>query len=84
MRIKLYYKIFGAFLLTSVMVVSLMIGIMRFYATRNFADYVNNEALERLSSLSDDLKAEYEKHQGWQRLKDDPLLWEKMLRSTLY
>ena len=82
MRIKLYYKIFGAFLFTSVMVVSLMIGIMRFYATRNFADYVNNEALERLSSLSEDLKAEYEKHQGWQRLKDDPLLWEKMLRSN--
>ncbi|MFC1882699.1 hypothetical protein ACFL2S_14550, partial [Thermodesulfobacteriota bacterium] len=82
MRIKLYYKIFGAFLLTSVMVVALMIGIMRFYVTRNFTDYVNTEALERLSSLSVDLKEEYEKHQGWQRLKDDPLLWEKMLRSN--
>jgi len=81
-RIKLYYKIFGAFLLTSVMVVALMIGIMRFYVTRNFTDYVNNEALERLGSLSVVLKEEYEKYQGWQRLKDDHLLWEKMLRSN--
>ncbi|MGB5750386.1 MAG: ATP-binding protein [Desulfobacterales bacterium] len=82
MGIKLYYKIFGAFLLTSVLVVTLMIGIMRFYVTRNFTDYVNNEALERLSALSIELKEEYEKHQGWQRLKDDPLMWEKMLRSN--
>ncbi len=82
MGIKLYYKIFGAFLLTSVLVVALMIGIMRFYVTRNFTDYVNNEALERLSALRVELKEEYERHQGWQRLKDDPLLWERMLRSN--
>ena len=56
MGIKLYYKIFGAFLLTSLLVVALMIGIMRFYVTRNFTDYVNNEALARLSALSVELK----------------------------
>ncbi len=83
MRIRLAYKIFIAFLLTSFMVVAFMIGIMRFYVARNFTDYVNNAALERLGELKADLATEYQTHQGWQRLKDNHLLWEKILRSNI-
>jgi len=65
------------------MVVALMAGFGRFYVTRNFTDYVNNEALERLGELKDDLATEYQTQRGWQRLKDNPLLWEEMLRSSI-
>ena len=58
MKFKLSYKIFVAFTLTALMVVALMVGIVRFYVARNFTDYVNNEALERLSALRIELKEE--------------------------
>ncbi|UCF94748.1 MAG: HAMP domain-containing protein [Desulfobacterales bacterium] len=83
MKIRLSYKIFGAFLLTSFMVVTLMVGIMQFYVSRQFADYVNQTALDRLAALTTQLAAEYQAHQGWQRLKTDSELWNKMLREAL-
>ena len=81
MKIRLAYKIFAAFLLTSFMVVALMVAIMRFSVSRHFADYVNKTALDRLDNLTADLAAEFQAHQGWAHLKDDPDLWQDMLRS---
>ena len=68
MQLKLAYKIFLAFLLTSFMVVVLMVGSMRYFVSRNFADYVNQTALDRLDALVDALSAEYQRDQGWQHL----------------
>lgn len=82
MRVKLYYKIFAAFLLTSIMVVVLMIGIMRFYVARNFTDFVHKDALERLDNLTIELSNEYQLN-GWQRLKNDPNIWRQILRTAL-
>jgi two-component system sensor histidine kinase BaeS len=82
-KIRLAYKIFVAFLLTSFMVVALMVGIMQFYVSRQFADYVNQTALDRLSVLTTQLAAEYQAHRGWQRLQTDPDLWDQMLREAL-
>ena len=59
MHLKLAYKIFAAFLLTSFMVVVLMIGGMRYIVSRNFADYVNQTALDRLDTLVEALSAEW-------------------------
>ena len=82
MRVKLFYKIFAAFLLTSIMVVGLMIGIMRFYVARNFTDFVHKEALERLDNLTVRLTNEYQ-HNGWQRLEEDPKIWRKIVHAAL-
>jgi two-component system sensor histidine kinase BaeS len=82
-KTKLFYKIFVTFLLTSFMVVALMILIMRIYVARNFTDYVNHEALERLDDLKGELAREYQTHRGWQRLKDDHSLWEEILQSGI-
>lgn len=82
MQLKLAYKIFLAFLLTSFMVVALMVGSMRYFVSRNFADYVNQTALDRLDALVDALSAEYQRDQGWQHLKDRPDLWRDILRSV--
>ncbi len=83
MKSKLSYKIFWVFTLMSVMVVVLMVGIMRYFVTRNFTDYVNKSALERYSDFADALAAEYQQHKGWQTLKNNPQRWEQILRSSL-
>ena len=82
-KIRLSYKIFVAFLLTSFMVVALMVGIMQFYVSHQFADYVNKTALDRLSALTAQLAAEYQADPGWQRLKTDSERWGEMLREAL-
>ena len=83
MKFKLSYKIFAAFLLTSLMVVALMVGIIRFYVARNFADYVNKSLLERYSDVVAALSTEYQTHKGWQTLKNNSGRWEELLRSSL-
>ena len=83
MKFKLSYKIFIAFTLTSLLVVTLMVGIMRFYVARNFADYVHKSLLERYSNFANDLADEYQAHKGWQALKDNPARWEAILRASL-
>ncbi len=82
MQLKLAYKIFAAFLLTSFVVVVLMIGGMRYVVSRNFADYVNQTALDRLDALVEALATEYQRDQGWQQLKHRPEIWRNILRSV--
>jgi hypothetical protein len=83
LKIRLAYKIFGAFLLTSFLVVAFMVGTMRYYVSRHFADYVNQNTLDRLGALTDDLAAEYQAHRGWQQLRDNPDRWHDILESAL-
>jgi two-component system sensor histidine kinase BaeS len=83
MKIKLAYKIFLAFLVTSISAVALMAGTMQFYVSRHFADYVNQTVLTRLGLLSTELSVEYQMHHGWERLRADPSLWNTMLQSIL-
>jgi two-component system sensor histidine kinase BaeS len=82
-KIKLFHKIFATFLLTSFMIVVLMVGFVRFYVARNFTDYVNNAALERLGELKDELAEVYRQHGNWLTLQDNPAEWEQMLRSGI-
>lgn len=82
MRIKLSYKIFVAFFLTSIMVVALMVGIMRFYVSRNFSDYVNNAALDGMNDIRSELAAEYQKHNGWQALIGNIRRWKQIVAAN--
>jgi two-component system, OmpR family, sensor histidine kinase BaeS len=83
MKLKLSYKIFAAFALTSLLVVALMVGLIRFYVARNFADYTNRSLLERYSDVATALAAEYRANKSWQTLKDNSDGWEALLRSSL-
>jgi two-component system sensor histidine kinase BaeS len=83
MNFKLSYKIFVAFTLTAFLVVALMVGLIRFYVARNFADYANKALLERYSDVSAALATEYQTHKGWQALKDNPRRWQQILRPSL-
>jgi len=83
MKFKLSYKIFATLTLTSLLVVALLVGLIRFYVARNFADYVNRSLLEKYSAVADALAAEYQTHQGWQGLKDNPERWPEILQTSL-
>lgn len=83
MRFKLSYKIFATLTLTSLLVVALMVGLIRFYAARNFTDYVNRSLLERYSNVADALAVEYQTHRSWQAFKQNPGRWQDILRTSL-
>ena len=83
MRFKLSYKIFATLTLTSLLVVALMVGLIRFYVARNFADYVNRSLLERYSEVADALAVEYKTRRSWQGIKDHPTRWQEILRAGL-
>jgi two-component system sensor histidine kinase BaeS len=83
MRFKLSYKIFATLTLTSLLVVALMVGLIRFYVARNFTDYVNRSLLERYSQVADALVAEYKKHRSWQVFKKNPGRWQEILEISL-
>jgi len=82
-KMKLSYKIFAVFLLTSFMIVALMIGIMQFYISHNFSDYVNRVELEKLDGLSDKLGKVFQKHRGWNQIRTDRRFWFLFIKSSL-
>jgi len=83
MRFKLSYKIFVTLTLTSLLVVALLVGLIKFYVARNFADYVNRSLLERYSEVADVLAVEYKTRRSWQDIKDHPERWPEILRTGL-
>jgi two-component system, OmpR family, sensor histidine kinase BaeS len=80
MKAKLSYKIFLAFLLTSIMIVVLMTAIMGYFARRNFEDFVNKMEMGRLDELITELSDFYQAHQGWESLRGDPGIFHEMMK----
>ncbi|HOO39323.1 MAG TPA: ATP-binding protein [Deltaproteobacteria bacterium] len=83
MKVKLAYKIFGAFLLTSLIVIVLMTGIMRYFAERHFTNYVNKVESETLSELVETLAIAYSEHNGWEFIRENPKAF-RTLRRTVF
>ena len=83
MKTRLTYKIFAAFLATSFMVVALMVISYRYVVVTSFWDYINQNILGRLDHFADELTFEYQRHQGWERLKTDTDLWFSLMASSL-
>jgi two-component system sensor histidine kinase BaeS len=83
MKVKLSYKIFVAFTLTLFIIVTLMVGLIKFYVARNFADYANKSLLERHRVVAAALAIEFETHKSWLPLRDNARRWKEILRSSL-
>ncbi len=81
MRIKLRYKLFIVFLITSLMVLGLIV-VKRYYAFLTFADYINKVELAKLGELKEWLMTEYKEQQGWESLKSNPRRWRAILIAT--
>jgi two-component system, OmpR family, sensor histidine kinase BaeS len=77
---KFTYKLFTAFLVTSLLIVFLMVGIMQYYATRNFSAYVGRVEMEQLSDIMPRLEREYRDHQGWEHVRGNNEVWNEILR----
>ncbi|MBU3914732.1 HAMP domain-containing protein [bacterium] len=84
MRVKLFHKLFGAFFLTSIMIVGLMIFILRYYVSGSFSDYVNKTELDLQENIIDDLKSIYSKQNNWESLKSDRNLWREVTRKSVF
>ena len=82
MRIKLSYKFFITFLLTSVISVILMVATMHFNLTKNFMEFINKRDTGILNELVNVLNVEYQKHPWWNNLKNNNHLWRRLLRTT--
>lgn len=80
MKSKLSYKIFGAFFVASLTIVSLTLGALHFFGQRIFFEFVSKMEKEKLADLAEMLTAEYQVVGGWQRLEKAPLRWFKMVR----
>ncbi|MDD2903084.1 MAG: ATP-binding protein [Syntrophales bacterium] len=80
MRIKLSYKLFATLLLTSLMIVVIMVAVMQYYASRNFADYVHKMEMERLEVLARELAAAYQRDGGWEHLRHNLPYWLEFMR----
>ncbi|MBN1636402.1 MAG: HAMP domain-containing protein [Deltaproteobacteria bacterium] len=72
MKIKLAYKLFLAFLLTSLISIVLMVGIMRYFVIKGFEDFINKLEMETLGEYVDQLKTEYSEQQGWDFIRENP------------
>ncbi len=75
---KLSYKIFIAFLITSFLIVALLVGIMQFFVYRNFDAFINQTELEKLDNLVLALAEEYRTNNGW-----NPIHFKQILDRTL-
>lgn len=78
---KLRYKFFAAFLITSCVIVFLLVGIMEMFVYKHFAEYVNKQELESLNELVTDLSEAYQQTSGWDTFREDPGLFGAILDS---
>ena len=80
MRLNLSFKFFIAFLAMSFAIVAVMVVAMQFYAYRSFSDYIHKVEAIRLRELSPVLVREYQRSNGWERLRDNPERWHELLQ----
>ena len=82
-QIRLFPKIFGSFLLTSIATVGLMVFILEFYAAKNFALYRNRIELETYRAVSEELKKIYNQRQSWEFLHNNGREWRAIIERTI-
>jgi two-component system, OmpR family, sensor histidine kinase BaeS len=80
MKAKLAYKLFFAFLITSLMSIVMMVGIMQYFVVRNFEDFINKMEMQRLGEIAHRLGALYQENKGWGFIGEDPGAFQRILR----
>ena len=80
MKVKLAYKLFFAFLITSLISIVMMVGIMQYFVVRNFEDFINKMEMQRLGGIAERLGAAYQENKGWGFIIGDPRAFHRILR----
>ena len=78
-KIKLAYKLFLAFLLTSLISIVLMVGIMRYFVVKGFEDFINKLEMETLGEYVELIQIEYSAQQGWNFIRENPRAFRDIL-----
>ncbi len=81
MKVKLAYKLFFAFLITSLMSIVMMVGIMQYFVVRNFEDFINKMEMQRLGEIAQRLGAAYHENKGWGFIIRDPGAFNNILQQ---
>ena len=79
MKFTLPLKIFISFLVLSVLSVTTMVLVMRFFAVRSFEGYIHEKEMENLGYLVESAAKFYQENAGWDKLKTDPKLWMQLI-----
>ncbi len=78
MRIKLAYKLFGAFFLILAIVVGAVLFARHLFFL-NFHNYIRQVEIEKLRSLVPALQTEYRANHGWEGLRSDLAHWQRVI-----
>ena len=80
---KLSYKIFGAFILTFVLSLVLMVVVLRIHASMSFSNFVNDLMIEKLDNLKISLVQHYRTEKNWDDLRSDPREFRTIVEASL-
>jgi two-component system sensor histidine kinase BaeS len=80
MTLKFRYKVFLTLLFYGLAIVTCMLVLARYYASRNFEDYRHKMDMERLDQLASVLGEEYRRNQSWSPILADLGRWFEMMR----
>jgi two-component system sensor histidine kinase BaeS len=79
---KLKYKFFIAFIVTSFLIVFMVVGVTQINVRKNFIRFVNNVEFEELDKMVGLLKKRYQLKAGWDDFYGNKTEWEKLLSES--
>ncbi|TVO78439.1 ATP-binding protein [Sedimenticola selenatireducens] len=81
-RIKIWHKLFFSILLVVMLILAINMGVSRFSFQQGFNEFIEEVRLKRLDSFSQTLGALYQERGDWTFLKQEPLLWHRLLSES--
>ncbi len=81
MTLSIRTKLFLTLLVASALVVTGMLGFMRWSFQRGLVEFATNRQEERIAAIADRLAERYRGDGGWERLRSDRRLWIATLRG---
>ncbi len=79
MRFKIKYKLFLAFVLTTLVVLLSTVVLMKSSFQRGFLNYINETEAEQLQSIAVKLEQLYALETNWHFIQSDPRVWHQIL-----
>ena len=78
MKIRLAYKLFGAFFMILAIVVGALV-LARHLFSLNFRNYIEQMEMEKLESLIPVFQSYYQVNKSWQGIKSNPGQWQRLM-----
>ncbi|WP_208379432.1 ATP-binding protein [Psychromonas algicola] len=79
---RLFYKFFFAFCITSFVAVGLMLALITVNLSTSFNDFVNEAEHKQVVNLKSRIIAFYQENGSWELLKGNEALWKEMLGAN--